>query len=180
LERHAAARVIDKIDALAPHLAKAGDFMDGDKLHEMCDRTEISEVVYRYATGVDTKDWMLFGTCFTDPMEADMTATLLATPAPQQFPLERWRRITERTLSPWNRTQHYMSNLTIKVDGDRAQCVAYLYARHYRPDDPEGKEPYNMGGYYTFKFVRTPQGWKINSYKLNPLWDEGTPPQRRR
>jgi len=98
--------------------------MDSSKLQE--DRTEISEVVFRYATGVDSKDWMLFGTCFTDPMEADMTATLLATGAPQQFPLERWRRVTERTLSPWKRTQHYMSNLTIKVNGDRAQCVAYL------------------------------------------------------
>ena len=61
-----------------------------------------------------------------------------------------------------------MSNITVRIDGDRAQCVAYLYARHYRPDDPEGKEPYNMGGYYTFKFMRTPEGWKINSYKLNP------------
>src|SRR5215469_5059300 len=113
--------------------------MGGDKLLEMCDRTEIREVVYRYATGVDNKDWMLFGTCFTDPMEADMTATRLRTPAPQQFPLERWRRVTERTLSPWNRTQHYMSNITIKVDGDRAQCVAYLYARHYGPRRPRGQ-----------------------------------------
>jgi hypothetical protein len=154
--------------------------MDSTKLQEMCDRTEISEVVYRYATGIDSKDWMLFGTCFTDPMEADMTATLLATAAPQQFPLERWRRVTERTLSRWSRTQHYMSNLTIKVNGDRAQCVAYLQAKHYRPDDPQGKEPYNMGGYYTFQFTRTPDGWKVNSYKLNPMWEEGTAPPMKR
>jgi len=52
-------------------------------------------------------------------------------------------------------------------------------AKHYGPDDPEGKSPYTMGGYYTFQFTRTPEGWKINSYKLNPIWAEGTPPARR-
>ena len=37
-----------------------------------------------------------------------------------------------------------------------------------------------MGGYYTFQFTRTPDGWKVNSYKLNPLWEEGTAPPMKR
>ena len=152
--------------------------MDASQIQELQDRIQISEVVFRYATGVDSKDFTLFGTCFTDPMEADMTATELKTAAPQQFPLERWRRVAERTLSRWKRTQHYMSNLTIKVNGDRAQCVAYLMAKHYRAEDPEGKDPYTMGGYYTFQFERTTEGWKIHTYKLNPIWAEGNMPPR--
>ena len=34
-------------------------------------RGDIAEVLVRYATGIDRRDWTLFRTCFTDDCDAD-------------------------------------------------------------------------------------------------------------
>jgi hypothetical protein len=39
--------------------------------HDRSDHELIGEVLVRYATGIDTKDWSLFRTCFTDDVLAD-------------------------------------------------------------------------------------------------------------
>ena len=38
---------------------------------ERSDHELITDVLVRYATGIDTKDWPLFRTCFTDDVHAD-------------------------------------------------------------------------------------------------------------
>ena len=38
---------------------------------ERSDHDLITDVLVRYATGIDTKDWPLFRTCFTDDVHAD-------------------------------------------------------------------------------------------------------------
>ncbi len=145
--------------------------MDTNKLNELYDRTQIAEVIYRYATGVDGKDWELFRTCFTDPVNADFTST--GVPAPRTFPLDTWIRVVQKTLAPFRVTQHYNSNVTIKVNGDEATAVVYLKARHLPADDPEDKKFWDVGGYYTDRLVRTPQGWKIAGVKFTQTWTEG-------
>jgi hypothetical protein len=145
--------------------------MDSNKINELYDRTLISEVIYRYSTGVDSKDWELFRTCFTDPVNADFTS--IGAPAPRTFPLDTWVRVVQKTVAPFRVTQHYNSNVTIKVIGDEATAVVYLKARHLRADDPEGKRIWDVGGYYTDLLVRTPDGWKIASVKFTQTWTEG-------
>ncbi len=49
--------------------AKEGFSMDSSKIDELYDQALISDVIYRYSTGVDSKDWELFRTCFTDPLQ---------------------------------------------------------------------------------------------------------------
>jgi hypothetical protein len=145
--------------------------MDTNKLNELYDRTQITEVLYRYATGVDSKDWELFRTCFTDPVNADFTST--GVPAPRTFPLDTWVRVVQKTLAPFRVTEHYNSNVTIKVNGDEATAVVYLKARHLPADDPEGRKFWDVGGYYTDRLVRTPDGWKIATVKFTQTWTEG-------
>ena len=43
-------------------------------LQEISDRIEIDDLLTRYATGVDRKDWDLWETCFTDDARIDYTA----------------------------------------------------------------------------------------------------------
>ncbi len=147
--------------------------MDSNKLQELADRSEIAEVIYRYSTGVDGKDWELFRTCFTDPVNADFTS--IGAPAPRTFPLDTWVRVVQKTVSPFKVTQHYNSNVTIQVDGDHASAIVYLKARHLRADDPEGKKFWDVVGYYTDRLVRTPLGWRIASVKFTQTWSEGQP-----
>ncbi|HZY59707.1 MAG TPA: nuclear transport factor 2 family protein [Candidatus Binataceae bacterium] len=145
--------------------------MDSSKINELDDRASISDVIYRYSTGVDGKDWALFRTCFADPLNADFTST--GVPAPRTFPLDTWIRVVQKTLSPYRVTQHFNSNVIIKVNGDEATAVVYLKARHFPLDDPDNKKIWDVGGYYTDRLVRTPEGWKIANVKFTQTWTEG-------
>jgi len=147
--------------------------MDSSKINELDDRASISDVIYRYSTGVDGKDWALFRTCFADPLNADFTST--GVPAPRTFPLDTWIRVVQKTLSPYRVTQHFNSNVIIKVNGDEASAVVYLKARHFPLDDPDNKKIWDVGGYYTDRLVRTPEGWKIANVKFTQTWTEGAP-----
>ncbi len=44
--------------------------MDDAKLQLLIDRAEIGDVQLRYATGLDSRDWTLFRSCFTDEIGA--------------------------------------------------------------------------------------------------------------
>ena len=35
------------------------------------DKVQIAEVLIRYATGIDSKDWPLFRSCWTDEVDMD-------------------------------------------------------------------------------------------------------------
>jgi hypothetical protein len=142
--------------------------MDIKQLDELNDKALVSEVVYRYSTGVDSKDWQLFRTCFTDPIDVDFTST--GAPAPRTFPLDTWVRVVQKTLSPFVVTQHFNSNVTIKVNGDEAIAVVYLKARHLFAENP--KKIWDVGGYYTDRLVRTAEGWKIANCKFTQTWTE--------
>jgi len=147
--------------------------MDSSKINELDDRASINDVIYRYSTGVDGKDWALFRTCFADPLNADFTST--GVPAPRTFPLDTWIRVVQKTLSPYRVTQHFNSNVIIKVNGDEATAVVYLKARHFPLDDPDNKKIWDVGGYYTDRLVRTPEGWKIANLKFTQTWTEAAP-----
>jgi hypothetical protein len=48
--------------------------VDEHRLQQVSDRAEISDVQLRYATAVDSRDWGLLRTCFTDDLEADFSS----------------------------------------------------------------------------------------------------------
>src|SRR5712692_8329180 len=144
--------------------------MDDAKLQLLLDRAEISDVQLRYATGLDSRDWALFRSCFTDEIEVDFTSVFGGDP--RKVSADRWADAARRTLSGLAATQHMITNHVITVDGDKALCVAYVQAQHYLPND-RGDSIQTMGGYYTNRFVRTPQGWRIRSCKLTLTWTTG-------
>jgi hypothetical protein len=148
--------------------------MDSSKINTLYDQALISDVIYRYSTGVDNKDWELFRTCFNDPINADFTST--GAPAPRTFPLDTWIRVVQKTLAPFRVTQHFNSNVTIKVNGDEATALVYLKARHIPTDDPDCKRLWDVGGYYTDRLIRTANGWKIADLKFTQTWSEGQAP----
>ncbi|HYA34936.1 MAG TPA: nuclear transport factor 2 family protein [Candidatus Binataceae bacterium] len=144
--------------------------MDEAKLALLIDRAEISDVQLRYATALDTRDWALFRTCFTDEIDVDFTSVFGG--EPRRVSADRWAEAAKRTLTGLKATQHMITNHVITVDGDSALCVAYVQAQHYLPND-KGESTQTMGGYYTNRFERTPQGWRIRSCKLTLTWNTG-------
>ena len=144
--------------------------MENAKLQLLLDRAEISDVQLRYATGLDSRDWPLFRSCFTDEIETDFTSVFGG--EPRKVSADRWTEAARRSLSGLAATQHMITNHVITLNGDEATCVAYVQARHHLPNDTGGSDQV-MYGYYTNRFVRTGQGWKIRSCKLTVTWMEG-------
>ena len=65
--------------------------------------------------------------------------------------------------------KHYITNIIIKVEGDRASAVSdYLVVR----ESENGLLPV-MGGTYRDKFVKTPAGWRFSRKELDHhIWGD--------
>jgi 3-phenylpropionate/cinnamic acid dioxygenase small subunit len=144
--------------------------IDQNKLQSLLDRAAIAEMQLRYATGVDTRNWRLFRSCFTDEIETDFPSAVDS--VPQRMKADDWVEVVRRTIDGMKTTQHVITNLVITLNGDEATCVAYVQARHHLPNN-EGGSDQVMYGYYTNRFVRTVGAWKIRARKLTVTWNEG-------
>jgi hypothetical protein len=143
---------------------------DESKLQFLLDRAAISDVQLRYATGVDSRDWPLYRSCFTDEIETDFSSAVGR--PPQRMKADDWVEFARRTINGMKATQHMITNHVITLDGDEATCVAYVQARHHLPNETGGSDQV-MYGYYSNQFVRTSDGWKIRACKLTITWNEG-------
>jgi 3-phenylpropionate/cinnamic acid dioxygenase small subunit len=119
------------------------------------DKEQIAEVLVRYATGIDSKDWPLFRTCWTDDIDIDYQQLGQFTSA------DALTEVMMQMHDNMGPTYHRMSNFVIDVDGDRATVRSYVHAvLMLRPDDSTNWV--DALGHYDDVFVRTPGGWRIS------------------
>jgi 3-phenylpropionate/cinnamic acid dioxygenase small subunit len=116
------------------------------------DRQDISDLLVRYATGIDRRDWVLFRTVFTDDCELDYGE------------IGVWKGVDavtdfmEQVHAMAGHTMHRMSNQVITVDGDTAEARTYVDALIMAGDNKSGV---NGIGFYDDEIVRTADGWRI-------------------
>jgi 3-phenylpropionate/cinnamic acid dioxygenase small subunit len=119
------------------------------------DVSDITDVLVRYATGIDRRDWALFRTCWADDLQADYG------------PIGQFRgpdSITEFMTAShlkMGRTHHILSNFVIDVDGDTATSRCYLHAVLMNDKDDPSKWM-DVIGHYDDVLVRTASGWRIS------------------
>jgi SnoaL-like protein len=116
----------------------------------MDDRNEIADVIVRYASGIDGRDWELFRSCFTTDCLLDYR------------PIGRWKGIDAVT-GFMRRTHsgpslHRLTNITIVLNGDEARSRTYVDAV---VTGPNGWGTVNTIGRYDDILTRTPAGWRI-------------------
>jgi 3-phenylpropionate/cinnamic acid dioxygenase small subunit len=141
-------------------------------LQHLIDRTDIIETVYRYATGIDNKDFTLYRSIFTDDIKVDFSMYTGEEPGWTSLSADQWTEQLIGIFRGLDSTQHSMSNPIVTVDDDNATCVMYMQAEHFFKND-QGDNSYTVGGYYTDELIRTPDGWKLASVKLTVLWQRG-------
>jgi 3-phenylpropionate/cinnamic acid dioxygenase small subunit len=130
--------------------------MDEQKLQFLADRLEIDDLLTRYATAVDNKDWDLFRTCFTPDAFIDYTA---AGGIKGRLPeVADW---LAQVLPLFPMTQHVVTNRAVTVDGDRATSRSCFFNPMGMPEGEGGMNLFIDGGYYNDKLVRTADGWRI-------------------
>jgi hypothetical protein len=119
------------------------------------DKEQIAEVLIRYATGIDSQDWPLLRSCWTDEIDVDYQQLGRFTSADA---LTDVMRQLHENMGP---TYHRMSNFVIAVDGDRATVRSYVQAvLMLQPDDSTNWV--DALGHYDDVFVRTADGWRIS------------------
>ena len=121
------------------------------------DKEQIAEVLIRYATGIDSKDWPLLRSCWTDDIDVDYQQLGRFTTA------DAFTDVMRQLHENMGPTYHRMSNFVIAVDeaGDRANVRSYVHAvLMLQPDDSTNWV--DALGHYDDVFVRTPDGWRIS------------------
>lgn len=116
------------------------------------DRLDIIDVLVRYATGIDRRDWPLFRTVFTDDCVLDYGE------------IGKWNGVDavtefmDQSHAMAGHTMHRLSNHAITVDGDTATARTYIDGLILAQDNNSGV---NAVGFYDDELVRTAAGWKI-------------------
>jgi hypothetical protein len=116
-------------------------------LQRLLDEHEITRLCYRYGTTLDDRDWAGLRTCFTDD-----AVTVYEGPVGGEF----------------------TGYEAIEQDGDTATAQCYLHAQHVRPGTPGG-DLCMLGGRYTDRITRTPDGWRFTHRRLETWWIDGNP-----
>ncbi len=121
-------------------------------MSERDDRQDISELLVRYATGIDRRDWALFRTVFTDDCELDygVIGVWQGVDAVTDF--------MQQVHAPAGHTMHRLSNHAITVDGDKATARTYIDGLIMAADNTSGV---NAIGFYDDELVRAEDGWRI-------------------
>jgi 3-phenylpropionate/cinnamic acid dioxygenase small subunit len=116
------------------------------------DRQDISDLLVRYATGIDRRDWPLFRTVFTDDCELDYgeIGSWKGVDAVTEF-MQHAHAMAGYTL-------HRLTNQAITVDGNKAAARTYIDAVIMAGDNQAGV---NAWGFYDDEIVRTGGEWRI-------------------
>ena len=141
-------------------------------LQAVSDKIEIMELLTRYASSVDTRDWERLKSVFTPEAELDYSS--VQGPVAPRDEVIAWLESGLGAV-PW--TQHLISNLEIELDGDRAKVRAMFYNPMLLP----GMTDYSFcGGYYNHELVRTAEGWKSEHLVEDNVWFVNRPGARSR
>lgn len=124
------------------------------------DRQDISDLLVRYASGIDRRDWPLFRTVFTEDCQLDYGE------------IGAWNGVDavadfmEQVHAMAGHTMHRLSNITVTLDGDRAQARTYIDGLIMAAHNRSGV---NAIGFYDDEIVRTADGWRIARRKYTQV-----------
>ena len=131
-------------------------------LQRISDELEISTLLNRYARAVDTKDWDLYRSVFTDDAHIDYASGGVIAGSRDQvadWPAQGFAAIPM--------SMHYITNIENQIDGDTAQVRAMFY----NPMQLPGMTGLSYcGGYYHPELVRTGDGWRSRSLREDNVW----------
>ncbi|VEG39815.1 bile acid 7-alpha dehydratase [Mycolicibacterium flavescens] len=118
------------------------------------DKAQIAEVLIRYATGIDFKDWKLFRTCWADDVDIDYGDLGTFTDA------DAFTTLMEQIHGGMGQTYHRISNIVVDVSADRATARSYVHAVLKAVPDDDGSW-IDALGHYDDELARTADGWRI-------------------
>ena len=139
-------------------------------LDRLLDEREVCDAHYRFAEGIDLRNWVIYRSAFTDTLTFDYTSYRPGSTG--TVAADAWVSRARQRFETLAATQHTMSNPRVQVDGDRATCTMYVEAWH---SVAEVGTPVHctLGGRYVNDLVRCGQEWRIEVLRLEVRWVQG-------
>lgn len=128
----------------------------------MSDDADIARLLYTYARAVDTKDWELYRSVFTEDAHIDYAGSTIPPGSRDQV-----AGILSQAFAtiPWS--MHYITNIEADIDGDTATVRAMFYNPMQLPGMAEMS---SCGGYYHHELIRTADGWRSRHLREDNVW----------
>ena len=130
------------------------------------DRIAAEDLLTRYATAVDRRDWEQYRLIFTTDAEIDYTSAggIAGT-------VDEIVEFLSTSLEMFEMTQQLVSNNDLKVSGDSATVTAMFN----NPMRLTGGDTWFTGGWYHHDLVRTPDGWRSRRLREESVWLDRAP-----
>lgn len=135
------------------------------------DHAQVTQLIYRYAQGIDRRDWAQVRSCFADEAVAEGSRTTA--------PIEEYLEVLRPGVEYYPTTMHFMGNQVVELDGDSAQVETYATAYHWKGEPAGSDHPENLvvGVRYHDTLARRGDGWVITRRSVSPDWRTGPYPQ---
>ena len=148
-----------------------------DALEELVNWRAVHDLSLRYATGIDTRDWALYRSCFSDTLPVDFSSFTHRPAPPGEVDADEWVAMVRSTIEGFESTQHLIGNQIISfgsIEEDDARpdsggYTAYIQAQHWMSRD----RWYLIGGWYENGIRRVDGTWRISAVTLHQTWDAG-------
>jgi hypothetical protein len=141
-------------------------------LQQLSDRLEINDLLCRYAEALETKDWALLATCFTEDAAVDYSAS-----GGVQGTLEQAVAFLSQTIPLFSATFFVCTNAQVSIDGDEATGRTHFQTTMLLGE--RSSASYLVAaGYYVDRFRRTDAGWRINQRVEEPVFIDTFSPAR--
>ena len=132
----------------------------------LADRIAAEDLLTRYATAVDRRDWEQYRSIFTADAEIDYTSAggIAGT-------VDEVVEFLSTSLELFEMTQHLVSNIDLEVNGESATVTAMFN----NPMRLPGGDTWFTGGWYHHDLVRTPDGWRSRRLREVSAWFDRAP-----
>jgi hypothetical protein len=139
------------------------------ELQELVDRRAIDDLLLRYTTALDTRQWDLLDQVFTTDAQIDYATS--GGIKGNREDLKRWFR--EEAFTPFTSWQHHLTNMAVELDGDAATGRTSVYNPLAFTGEDGAGAVLHVGAWYDDRFARTPDGWRIVERSLGMAWTDG-------
>ncbi|MET7768353.1 nuclear transport factor 2 family protein [Nocardia sp. NPDC005366] len=136
-------------------------------VQRISDELEINALLNTYARAVDTKDWALYRSVFTDDAHIDYSSAGAMAGSRDEV-----AELLSRSFAAIPMTMHYITNIECEIDGDHAHVRAMFYNPMHLPGMSELSY---CGGYYHHDLLRTPHGWRSRNLREENVWFINSP-----
>jgi hypothetical protein len=138
--------------------------VEGTSLQALVDRADITEVLNRYSSSVDSFDYAGVRSVLADDIQAQYANAPAVSGGDA---LAKW--IEEATATVvWQ--HHLLSVYHVTIDGDDATALSYLTSYQVFEEAPDAATV--LVARYHDELGRTPAGWKIGKRVMELLWAE--------